>query len=368
MKKLYVICSFLFSLNLIGQDPASSQFFFNQLYMNPAFAGISRDARIGLDYRRQWTGIPGRLENYDCWGDIYSNFFNGGLGLMVAEDVSGDGLLKTTSSGIIQSFEYTVPKIVRIRAGISVSGVIKRIDWSKLIFSDQIDPVLGVVYESNVQRPYGKTRTFADFGTGFMFDFHMIKTHHAVITNTAGYSVNHLTQPNESLSGAEDKRLPRKHTFHLTTTIEMVGNGTHRSKWFFSPNVIYERQGIGSGKGFFPFSKEAQFSAFNIGLFVMNQPAIGGLFYRKKKATGFKDNDAFIMFLGIKHDGPNKTVLKFGYSYDFTISNLASNSMGSHEISLSVEFKGRTLNLKRKKGFFNSRTDCEDFGQRSFVF
>ncbi|MFN6037041.1 MAG: PorP/SprF family type IX secretion system membrane protein, partial [Bacteroidota bacterium] len=186
MKKISFIISFLFVLNLFSQDPASSQFFFNQLYMNPAFAGINRDARVGFDYRRQWTGVPGRLETYDCWGDIYSNIFNGGLGMMIGEDISGDGLLRTTTTGIMQSFEYTVPKIVRIRAGVSVSGVIKRIDWNKLVFSDQIDPVLGVIYESNVQRPYGRTRTFADFGTGFMFDFHMIKTKHAVITNTAG--------------------------------------------------------------------------------------------------------------------------------------------------------------------------------------
>ncbi|MFN5181623.1 MAG: PorP/SprF family type IX secretion system membrane protein [Bacteroidota bacterium] len=368
MKKIFTILLFVLTLGIFAQDPASSQFFFNQLYMNPSFAGINRDARFGLDYRRQWAGIPGKFETYDCWGDIYSNLFNGGLGFVISEDVSGDGYLRTTNTGIIQSFEYTVPKIVRIRAGISVAGVIKRIDWNKLVFSDQIDPVLGVVYETNVERQYGRTRAFADFGTGFMFDFHMIKTKHAVITNTAGYSVNHLTQPNESLSGAENQRLPRKHTFHLTTTIEMIGNGTHKSKWFFSPNIIYDRQGIGNSKGVFPFSNSAQFSAFNIGMFVMNQPAIGGLFFRKKRALGFKDNDAFIMFLGFKHDGPNKTVLKFGYSYDFTISNLSSNSLGSHEISISVEFKNRTLRLRGKRGFFNSRTDCEDFGQRSFLF
>ena len=368
-KKIIQTLFFYFALlSMKGQDPVSSQFFFNELYMNPAFCGLKRDARVGLDYRRQWLGVPGKLETYDCWGDIYSNIFNGGLGFMASQDVSGDGLLKTSSVGIIQSFEYTIPKIIRIRAGFNVSGVQKRIDWNRLVFSDQLDPSLGNIYESNVDRLYSRVRTFADFGAGTMFDFKMIKTHHANIMNTFGYACSHLTQPDESLSGAENKRLPRRHTFHFTNTIEFVGNGTNEHKWYVSPNIIYDRQGEGTGKGTFPFRKQAQFSSFNVGAFVMYSPTIVGFFYRKKTALNFTDNDCFILFLGLRQEIHEKTILKFGYSYDFTISGISSNTLGSHEISLSVEFKGKTLKLKTKKRLFRSNIDCEDFGQPSFVF
>lgn len=369
MKKI-VLSFLIFTIckSGFGQDPVSSQFFFNELYMNPAFCGLKRDARVGLDYRRQWLGIPGKLETYDCWGDIYSNIFNGGLGFMASQDVSGDGLLKTTSAGIIQSFEYTIPKVIRIRAGFNVTGVQKRIDWSRLVFSDQLDPSLGNIYESNVDRLYNKARTFADFGAGSLFDFKMIKTHHLNIMNTAGYSCAHLTQPNEALSGAENKNLPRRHTFHLTTTLEFVGNGTNEHKWYISPNIIYDRQGNGSAKGTFPFAKQAQFSAFNIGTYVMYSPTVVGFFYRKKSALNFTDNDCFILFLGLRQEIAEKTILKFGYSYDFTISGISSNTLGSHELSLSVEFKGKTLKLKTKRHLFRGNIDCEDFGQPSFIF
>jgi len=368
-KKLLYIFSLL-QLIAIAQDPTSSQFFFNQLYMNPSFCGITRDERAGLGFRRQWPGVSNaKFETYDCWGDIYSPFLNGGLGIMISQDVAGDSKLKTTSGSIMQSFEYSIRKVVRMRAGYGVSVVNKRIDWSKMVFSDQLDPVLGNIYTSNVNRQQDRNRTFADFSAGCMFDFRMIKTHHTSISNSFGYSVNHLTQPDESLSGAANKPLPRRHTFHFTTTIEPNnGKGSKAVPWLFSPNIIYERQGTGTEKGVFPFAKQAQFSNLNIGMFLMHRPLIGGLFFRKRQIAGGRDFDSFIIFLGIKQELPNNILLKFGYSYDFTVSDLAPNTLGSHEISLSFEFKDRTLKYKKNKKFFNSNSDCEDFGNRSFIF
>ena len=103
-------------------------------------------------------------------------------------------------------------------------------------------------------------------------------------------------------------------------------------------------------------------------LFRSYSPTIVGFFYRKKSALNFVDNDCFILFLGLRQEIAEKTILKFGYSYDFTISGISANTLGSHEISLSIEFKGKTLKLKAKHHIFRNNIDCEDFGQRSFIF
>ena len=57
MRTKFILPLFFYVIVSMAQDPTSSQFFFNQLYMNPAFCGITRDERVGFDYRRQWPGV-----------------------------------------------------------------------------------------------------------------------------------------------------------------------------------------------------------------------------------------------------------------------------------------------------------------------
>ncbi|HEX8514971.1 MAG TPA: PorP/SprF family type IX secretion system membrane protein [Bacteroidia bacterium] len=371
MKKVLYILLLTASTQLFAQDPTSSHFSLNSLNLNPALTGINMNARVGVNYRNQWAGIPGKFETYNCWADIYNPAFNGGLGLLAIQDISGEGFFKTTTIGLFQSYEKTVPRIIRIRAGYNVTVVNKSIDWSKLVFSDQLDATHGEIYASNIDRAYPQ-KTFVDFSAGMMLDFKMIKRGRSIITNSVGYATAHLTQPNESFSGTPEQRLPRKHRLHYTMTIEVKNTEEAKSKssFFISPNIIYERQGLGSGKGVAPYKNEAQFSTLNVGLYAMKQPMMAGLFYRKKHAGGFKDNDALICFLGLKFNPRKTTSMKFGYSYDVTVSKLATNSMGSHELSLTFEFldaklgrKNAAMKKRRKK-----EIECEDFGTRSFVF
>ena len=50
-----------------------------------------------------------------------------------------------------------------------------------------------------------------------------------------------------------------------------------------------------------------------------------GVWYR----NGLENSDAFIFMLGFQQE-----TYKIGYSYDITVSKLANNTAGSHEISL----------------------------------
>lgn len=58
----------------------------------------------------------------------------------------------------------------------------------------------------------------------------------------------------------------------------------------------------------------------------MKGPFVAGLWYR--------NSDAVIAVVGIQNNN-----FKFGYSYDVTISKLAGNTAGSHEISLQIQFE-----------------------------
>jgi len=57
-------------------------------------------------------------------------------------------------------------------------------------------------------------------------------------------------------------------------------------------------------------------------------PIIGGLWYRVGS-----NSDSFIALLGFQAG-----ILKFGYSYDITISKLSNKTAGSHEFSTGLQF------------------------------
>ncbi|MCE3278098.1 MAG: hypothetical protein K0S44_289 [Bacteroidetes bacterium] len=369
MKRIALFTFLLIQLVTKAQDPVSSQFYFNQLYLNPAFAGINHSARFGGTYRNQWTAIPSKFVTYNCWADIYTpSMFQGGLGIMAMQDISGEGFLKTTSVGIIQSYEFILPnKIARLRTGYNVTITNKKIDWSKLVFSDQLDGIHGNVNTSSVSAGNPDGKTFADIDAGLILEFRKIQKEKFIVTQSAGYAANHLTQPNESLLGTEYNILPMKHTMHYTLMIELRDD---KSPWFVSPNIIYERQGTTPEKGVFPYNKKSQFSTLNLGIYLMHKPLVTGFFYRKRSIAKTKDRDSFICFLGVYLETSKTSIVKIGYSYDFTINNLASNTSGSHEISLSMEFKDfKLISKKAQMRKRNKRVmDCTDFGDHTMLF
>jgi type IX secretion system PorP/SprF family membrane protein len=88
---------------------------------------------------------------------------------------------------------------------------------------------------------------------------------------------------------------------------------------YLSPNILYQRQ--------------QNFQQLNLGLYFVKNQVVAGLWYRNQ--------DAFIVLIGYQHNS-----LKFGYSYDVTVSKLANATAGSHEVSFQVQFECRP---KKKK-------------------
>ncbi len=120
--------------------------------------------------------------------------------------------------------------------------------------------------------------------------------------------------------------------------------------FFVSPNFIFESQG--------------KFKTTNIGFYVSKKPLIGGFFYRKRTLGDNKNDDSFIVFLGIHQELNKELSLRMGYSYDFTLNNLASNSLGSHEVSIVLEFNNLKICNKNPKANKRNKkiADCSDFG------
>ena len=53
-----------------AQDPQFSQFYAAPLYLNPAFAGSTGQARVGANYRNQWPAIDANFNTISAFADF----------------------------------------------------------------------------------------------------------------------------------------------------------------------------------------------------------------------------------------------------------------------------------------------------------
>jgi hypothetical protein len=88
------------------------------------------------------------------------------------------------------------------------------------------------------------------------------------------------------------------------------------------------------------FKLQGDYKQLDIGLYWYKTPMVFGLYYRGLPFLTSERGDAVAFLAGIK-----AYQLSFGYSYDFTISNLINSTGGSHELSLIFEFQTK----KKKK-------------------
>lgn len=93
MKRLLLLigCSVLLlsQRSAAQQDAQYSQYMFNGIYINPAYAGYKEVLNVHSFYRSQWTGITGAPRSMSLAVDATANDGNVGLALQVTSDKLG---------------------------------------------------------------------------------------------------------------------------------------------------------------------------------------------------------------------------------------------------------------------------------------
>jgi type IX secretion system PorP/SprF family membrane protein len=293
----------VFFSELRAQDPQFTQFYANPLYLNPAFAGTARCPRISMNYRNQWPALSGKYVTYSVSGDMHIDALAGGIGVLVTQDDQANGTLKTTNASLIYSYQAVINREFSLKFGLQATYMQKSLDVASLNFGDMIDPRRGFVWNTNEAIP-SNNKTAADFSAGLLG---YSKNYFF------GFAAHHINQPDEGLLGTS--KLPVKFTAHAGAIIELEKGGES----YISPNILFQSQ--------------QEFNQLNLGLYYVKGPFVAGLWYRNA--------DAVIALIGIKNDN-----FQAGYSYDITVSQLAGNTAGAHEISVQLKFECKT---KRKK-------------------
>jgi type IX secretion system PorP/SprF family membrane protein len=299
-----------------------SQFYAAQTYLNPAFTGANSCAKLALNYRSQWSKVPGGYTTYQVSYDKPLKQINSGLGCIFFTDKAGPGSLKTISFNLLYAYELRLSKTVAVRAGISPGFTQRSIDYSALTFGDQI--ARGGAANSVEDLSTSKTVYF-DLNMGYL-----------VYSSNAwgGLAINHLTRPNQSLQGGNSP-LPMEFKFH----------GGYKFLLKEDASNSKEQHSITAAIN---YKKELKFNQLDIGGFYTKGFFVVGLWYRGiplyKPFKWYSSNDAVTILVGLSTDK-----LNIGYSFDYTVSKLnISNTNGTHEISLSYPFCGKKKG-KRKQ-------------------
>jgi type IX secretion system PorP/SprF family membrane protein len=303
-----------------AQDPQFSQFYASPLYLNPAFAGSTKCPRVTLNYRDQWPALRGTFVTTAASYDQYVDRLQGGMGLLILNDKAGQGTINSLNVSGFYSYQLNLTRNLAAKIGFQGTYAQKRFDFTNSRTEDMIDPRSGFVYTTqDVAILNAETKSYADFSSGALLYSSNLYL---------GFAAHHLTQPNESFLSNQEAPLPRKFTFHGGGIITL-GKDKKYSNTYLSPGFLYQQQ--------------QDFNQLNLGLYVGKGVFLGGLWYRTSVAKGknFLGSDSFIALIGVQQG-----IFKFGYSYDVTVSKLASSSAGSHELSLGMQFECRP---KKKK-------------------
>ncbi len=372
MHRIFYALGFLclFGISAQAQDPSFSQFYANRVYLNPAFTGLEAGITVSGVSRMQWLNVDGGFRTYGFNLELQEPALNSGIGLSLMHDQQGLAQLETTTVGL--SYAYTIPfENHNIHVGFQYQYVQKTIDWSKITFSDQLDPLHGAIYATSAV-PILERVSFSDFDVGAVWRFNtdlrlskkktLRDTRHSL-----GLSIHHLPAlvnqngGNESFQNLDTRVSPRM-TIHAGSVIPLwFFNGSKKSI-SISPNIKYDLQGEQLGQ------VKQNLQVLTYGCYLIYEGLyVGALYQNKKPIAGIENTNALILafgtFINPKTKGrTQKNNLFLGLSYDANTTGLGSRAGGVIEVAFRWNFTDAPgLFGGSRKGSAKRAMDCTKF-------
>ncbi|HRY33226.1 MAG TPA: type IX secretion system membrane protein PorP/SprF [Bacteroidales bacterium] len=312
MKKVFgalLLFSFMGVTLHAQQEAQFTQYMFNNMSINPAFAGSNEAICFTGLARQQWFGIKEGGDNVAPRTFLVSldapvNILHGGLGATVFQDQLG--FEKNVGLRLNYAYRFNLGNGM-LSFGAQAGFLNKTIDFSKFRPLDEGDPVLvSSSKESNFT---------TDFGFGAFYKlpgkFHV------------GLSAIQLTGAKQPIGKAEYSNKQ-----HIFVTAGYEYTLPDNPEFEILPSLLVKTDGAA-----------AQYDV--TAMLRYNNKFWGGVSYRVQDAI------AILMGMHVKN-------FRIGYSYDITTSKLTkAGSTGSHEIMAGYCFK--IIIEKPRKSYRNTR-------------
>ena len=294
MKNLLVLIFVCATGNSFGQQlHLTTNYIFNQMMVNPGATGSEKNyIPVHLNFRKQWTSFPGSptTQSISCHSEVQLNF---GFGGNLFNDNSGPSRrtgFNANGSYMLKLDGTNKTKFIGFGLGFSLAQHVIDIDKLNTYLPD--DPAVLRGYNNQLVPD-------ANFGIFFKWKANAF----------VGLSAYNLVQSNRDLYDFQNTLYnPLARTYYLLAGYDFETQG----KMVYKTATLIRAIETGT----------VQFDVTAIG--VWNNTAWFGLAYRNLDAAS-----ALI--------GCQIGQFKFGYSYDYTLSDIGKYSSGSHEIFLELQ-------------------------------
>lgn len=273
------------------QLPLFSEYMFNTLEINPAYAGFRDALSVTTMFRKQWTGFKTAPQSTFLSADMPISDKRVGVGIKLTDD--RDEVNKTLGAQGIYSFKIPTGDYSNLSFGLQGGVYNFNTDFTKIDVIDINDPS----FSQNLNS------TKLNFGTGVFFStekFYAGLSSPNLIRNSFKKTNN---------TGAFSEMKQQMHIYFNTGYVFELSSDLH-----FKPSLLV-RGVVGS-----PISYD-----INSNIWIADLLSLG---------VSYRNQTAIVGIIDLKL----LPELRLGYAYDHVTSRFNIVSKGSHEIILRYEF------------------------------
>ncbi|HEX5002978.1 MAG TPA: type IX secretion system membrane protein PorP/SprF [Bacteroidia bacterium] len=274
-------------------EPQFTQYMFNEMYINPAYAGSRDQISSTLVYRNQWVGLQGapKTETASIHGPLMNKTM--GLGLTMTNETIG----VTHQFSVYGNYAYRIPMGTKSALAMGIQGGI-------------------INHQENLEDVITNEENDPEF---------LLNTPHVILPN-AGFGLYFNTD--RFYAGLSVPRMLEN---------KVAGDGTSN----VTNHMSFENWHYYFASGYvFPVSDHVKLRPTVMVKAVSGAPIVGDFtlsaLMKEIFWLGFsyRTEDSFAGILEFQITPQ----LRFGYSYDYTTTELNNYSNGTHEINIGYDF------------------------------
>lgn len=282
---LFLLATLIAESSFGQQKPVISQYMFNGLVLNPAYAGRHDYTSFTAMYRDQWVNVPGAPQLSTFSGQTGFKDRNIGAGLFISEDKIG----VHNNLSIFGSYAYNLQLQNGAKFSMGLQGGVDMLksDWTKLVVDDINDPI-----SSGTENNY-----FPNFGTGIFYHSDELYL---------GFSIPYILANRK------------------VNTDDFFRDVRHSRNYYLNGGYVFDAGTKLKVKPSFLLRIEEEMPLaidLNVNLYYDDIIDLG---------FSYRQGDAIIGILGLQVN----RFIKFSYAYDYVISALSAYTKGSHELML----------------------------------